>query len=43
MNSLQYRVFVCTKQRPVDDPEGCCCDAGALEVYQALLTEIQKW
>jgi (2Fe-2S) ferredoxin len=42
MNSPQYRVFVCTKQRSVDDPEGCCCNAGALEIYQAFQAEIQQ-
>jgi (2Fe-2S) ferredoxin len=42
MNPPQYRVFVCTKQRSANDPEGCCCNAGALELYQAFQAEIQK-
>lgn len=42
MNSSQYRVFVCTKRRSANDPEGCCCNAGALEVYQAFQAEIQQ-
>ena len=42
MNSSQYRVFVCTKQRSANDPEGCCCNAGALELYQAFQTAIQQ-
>jgi (2Fe-2S) ferredoxin len=42
MNSPLYRVFVCTKQRPANDPEGCCCNAGAMEIYQAFQAEIQK-
>jgi (2Fe-2S) ferredoxin len=42
MNSSQYRVFVCTKQRSVNDPEGCCCNAGALDIYQAFQAEIQR-
>jgi (2Fe-2S) ferredoxin len=42
MNSPQYRVFVCTKQRPASDPEGCCHNAGALDIYRAFQAEIQK-
>jgi (2Fe-2S) ferredoxin len=40
MSSPQYRVFVCTKQRSSDNPEGCCCRAGALDIYQAFQAEI---
>jgi (2Fe-2S) ferredoxin len=35
MANAQYRVFVCTKKRPADDPEGCCHDCGAMEVLAA--------
>lgn len=42
MNLSQYRVFVCTKQRSATDPEGCCCNAGALEIYQTFQAEIQR-
>ena len=42
MNSPQYRVFVCTKQRSPGDPEGCCCSAGALNIYQAFVAEIKQ-
>ena len=42
MNSPQYRVFVCTKKRSDDNPEGCCCNVGALDVYQAFQTEIDR-
>ena len=42
MNSSQYRVFVCTKKRSADDSEGCCCHAGALDVYQAFQAEIER-
>jgi (2Fe-2S) ferredoxin len=42
MNSPQYRVFVCTKQRSANASEGCCCDAGASAIYQAFQAEIQK-
>lgn len=40
MNSAKYRVFICTKKRAADDPQGCCCDAGALDIYQAFQDEI---
>lgn len=42
MDLPQYRVFVCTKQRSADDPEGCCCNAGALELYQGFQAEIER-
>ncbi|MBE9046154.1 (2Fe-2S) ferredoxin domain-containing protein [Pleurocapsales cyanobacterium LEGE 10410] len=42
MNSSQYRVFVCTKQRPADSSEGCCCDRGALDIYQAFQDEVDR-
>jgi (2Fe-2S) ferredoxin len=42
MNGCQYRIFVCTKQRPANDPEGCCYSAGALEIYAAFQSEIQQ-
>ena len=42
MNSPKYRVFVCTKQRSPNDPEGCCHSCGALEIYQAFQEEIEQ-
>lgn len=42
MNPPKYRIFVCTKQRSANDLEGCCYDAGALEIYQAFQAEIQQ-
>lgn len=42
MNPPKYRVFVCTKQRSANDPKGCCCNLGALEIYQAFQVEIQQ-
>lgn len=42
MDSSKYRVFVCTKKRAADDPEGCCCDAGALDVYQGFQDQIER-
>jgi (2Fe-2S) ferredoxin len=42
MNSIKYRVFVCTKQRSANNPEGCCCNVGALEIYQAFQAEVQR-
>jgi (2Fe-2S) ferredoxin len=42
MQSSQYRVFVCTKQRSSDDSEGCCCNLGALDIHQAFVDEIKQ-
>jgi (2Fe-2S) ferredoxin len=42
MNLPKYRVFVCTKQRSANDPEGCCYSVGALEIYRAFQSEIQQ-
>lgn len=40
MNLPKYRVFVCTKQRAADGTGGCCCSAGALEIYDRFQSEI---
>ena len=42
MGSSQYRVFVCTKKRSPNDPKGCCCSAGALDIYQAFQEEVER-
>lgn len=42
MNSSKYRVFVCTKKRSADSSEGCCCDLGALDIYQAFQDEVDR-
>ncbi|MGB8699644.1 MAG: (2Fe-2S) ferredoxin domain-containing protein [Thermosynechococcaceae cyanobacterium] len=41
-SQLKYRVFVCTKQRHPDDPEGCCHSCGGMEVFQAFQQEIRR-
>ncbi len=42
MNSHKYRVFVCTKQRETTNTEGCCCNFGALNIYQAFKDEVLR-
>jgi (2Fe-2S) ferredoxin len=42
MNPSKYRVFVCTKKRSPNDPEGCCCNAGALDIYQTFQDEVER-
>ena len=42
MDSSKYRVFVCTKKRAADDPDGCCCDVGALDVYQEFQHQVER-
>jgi (2Fe-2S) ferredoxin len=36
MPEAHYRVFVCTKQRSPEDPDGCCHDCGSAAVLAAL-------
>jgi (2Fe-2S) ferredoxin len=40
--SLQYRIFVCTKRRNAQAPEGSCQNCGSIEVYQAFHAEVKK-
>jgi predicted metal-binding protein len=42
MESSKYRVFVCTKQREPNNPEGCCYRCGAMEIYEAFEEEIKQ-
>jgi (2Fe-2S) ferredoxin len=35
MSQAPYRIFVCTKQRSPDDPDGCCHDCGGEAVLAA--------
>jgi (2Fe-2S) ferredoxin len=41
-NSNKYRVFVCTKQRDRNDPEGSCFHCGGVEIYRAFVEEIDR-
>lgn len=41
-NLNKYRVFICTKQRDSNNPEGCCFNCGAIEIYQTFLEEIER-
>jgi (2Fe-2S) ferredoxin len=41
MGTGQYRVFVCTKRRRPDDPEGSCCQVGAIAIYDQFAAQIQ--
>jgi (2Fe-2S) ferredoxin len=38
----KYRVFVCTKQRDFNDPEGSCFHCGGIEIYQAFVDEVKN-
>ena len=42
-NPNKYRVFVCTKQRDQNDPEGSCFHCGGIEIYQAFIDEVKKY
>jgi (2Fe-2S) ferredoxin len=41
-NPIKYRVFVCTKKRAINDPEGCCFNCGGVEIYQAFVDEVRQ-
>lgn len=38
----ERHVFVCTNQRPPDDPRGCCADRGGEAVHKALKAEVAR-
>ena len=40
-NSNKYRVFVCTKQRDLNNSAGGCFNCGAIEIYRAFVDEIE--
>jgi (2Fe-2S) ferredoxin len=42
LNPIKHRVFVCTKQRDLNNTEGCCFNCGGVEIYQAFLAEIEQ-
>ncbi len=41
-NPNKYRVFICTKQRDLNNSEGCCFNCGGVEIHQAFLDEIKQ-
>lgn len=41
MPSFQRHVFVCTNERPADDPRGCCKAKGGVEVRDKLKAELK--
>ncbi|MEH2177856.1 (2Fe-2S) ferredoxin domain-containing protein [Nostoc sp.] len=41
-NATRYRVFVCTKQRDLNDSRGCCYNRDAVSIYQAFVDEIRQ-
>jgi (2Fe-2S) ferredoxin len=41
-NSTKYRVFVCTKQRDLNDTQGCCFNCDGVEIYQSFVDEIKQ-
>lgn len=42
MSSKPYQIFVCTKQRSSNAPEGCCYARGGVDVYAAFQTAIAQ-
>jgi (2Fe-2S) ferredoxin len=41
MPSFQRHVFVCTNERPADDPRGCCKAKGGVEVRDKMKAELK--
>ena len=41
MPSFQRHVFVCTNERPADDPRGCCKAKGGVEVRDKMKSELK--
>ena len=41
MPSFQRHVFVCTNERPADDPRGCCKAKGSFEVRDKMKAELK--
>jgi len=41
MPSFQRHVFVCTNERPADDPRGCCKAKGGVEVRDRMKKELK--
>jgi (2Fe-2S) ferredoxin len=39
--SFQRHVFVCTNERPADDPKGCCKAKGGVEVRDKMKAELK--
>jgi (2Fe-2S) ferredoxin len=39
--SFQRHVFVCTNERPADDPRGCCKAKGGVEVRDKMKAELK--
>lgn len=42
MQPFEKHIFVCTNQRPVSSPKGCCNDKGGSELRVAFVTGLAK-
>lgn len=42
MSKYQHHIFICTNQRAVDDPKGCCASKGSEEIRTAFKEEISR-
>ena len=42
MGKLKKHIFICTNERPPENPKGCCAGKGALDLLSAFKEEIRK-
>jgi (2Fe-2S) ferredoxin len=42
MGRFRHHVFVCTNERPPDDPRGCCACKGSEDVRAAFKAELKR-
>lgn len=40
--TIQYRVFVCNKQRHPQSSEGCCRQCGSMDIYHAFQEQVNE-
>ena len=42
MPSFQRHIFICTNQRPKDDPRGCCANLGSEKLHAHFKSETKR-
>jgi (2Fe-2S) ferredoxin len=42
VSPLKHHVFICTNERPADDPKGCCASKGAGELVKRFKEEVER-
>ena len=42
MSRFERHIFICTNERPADNPRGCCAASGAAKVVEAFKAELTQ-